>query len=121
MKKKEVQSFLCNLELYWEINNYIFLHGGFISAKPKIKRISVEELIWAYNIPEDYSGKCVIRGHRPCAKPEINKNNININTLGKIGKSPGYLTGLILNDEDKDQKSFVFINKNGKTFSNLPF
>ena len=64
---KDLLSFLRRLPLYFEIQNYIFVHAG-VEAKKPLDKNTEDELIWSddsfYYCPT-YKGKTVIFGHTP--------------------------------------------------------
>jgi serine/threonine protein phosphatase 1 len=86
---------LQRLTAFHESQSFIFLHGGFTQQHPDLSCIPTEELVWTYDIPEEYQGKMVVRGHNPVERPVFAFNNININTGCGYG---GFLTALILDD-----------------------
>ncbi len=89
--------FLHDLLLYWEDDEYIYVHAG-LKPGVHITQQTPDWLLWAREqfITSDYDfGKRVIFGHTPFAAPLIEENKIGIDTGAVYG---GSLTCLILPD-----------------------
>jgi serine/threonine protein phosphatase 1 len=89
--------FLDNLDLYFETQDYIFVHAGLRSNIP-ISEQSPEDLLWIRSpfLRSSYDwGKRVIFGHTPFSVPFIEGNKVGIDTGAVYG---GRLTCLILPD-----------------------
>nr|HDM99729.1 serine/threonine protein phosphatase [Deltaproteobacteria bacterium] len=89
--------FLDNLDLYFETQDYIFVHAGLRSNIP-ISEQSQEDLLWIRSpfLKSSYDwGKRVIFGHTPFSVPLIEANKVGIDTGAVYG---GRLTCLILPD-----------------------
>jgi serine/threonine protein phosphatase 1 len=89
--------FLDNLDLYFETQDYIFVHAGLRSNIP-ISEQSQEDLLWIRSpfLKSSYDwSKRVIFGHTPFSVPLIEANKVGIDTGAVYG---GRLTCLILPD-----------------------
>ena len=89
--------FLDNLDLYFETQDYIFVHAGLRSNIP-ISEQSPEDLLWIRSpfLKSSYDwGKRVIFGHTPFSFPFIEANKVGIDTGAVYG---GRLTCLMLPD-----------------------
>mgnify|MGYP001594153299 CR=1 FL=1 len=92
---EEHLDFLTNLPLYYETEDYLFVHAGLRPGLSLAKQ-SLEDLLWIRDefINSRWNfGKTVIFGHTPLAEPLIEKNKIGIDTGAVYG---GYLTCLEL-------------------------
>lgn len=78
---------------YFRSGSCLFVHGGFTDPAVPIEKVSAEELVWTYGIPDDWQGETVVRGHTLVEQVEIGDNDININTRCGFG---GHLTGLLV-------------------------
>ncbi len=90
-------TFLNELLLYWEDENYIYVHAG-LQPEIHLSQQSSEWLLWARGkfIQSEYDfGKPVIFGHTNLKKPLIEKNKIGIDTGAVYG---GRLSCLVLPD-----------------------
>jgi serine/threonine protein phosphatase 1 len=98
--------FLKSLQLYYETEDYIFVHAG-ISPRTNVNMSlqCSDDLLWIrMAFIEDNSdyGKKIIFGHTPFQKPLIKKNKIGIDTGACFGKAVsrlGNLTCIQLPDE----------------------
>lgn len=89
--------FLDNLDLYFETQDYIFVHAGLRSNIP-ISEQSPEDLLWIRSpfLKSSYDwGKRIIFGHTPFSVPFIEANKVGIDTGAVYG---GRLTCLMLPD-----------------------
>jgi len=89
--------FLDHLELYFETDDYIFVHAG-LRSNISITEQSPEDLIWirSHFLKSSYDwGKRVIFGHTPFPLPLIEANKVGIDTGAVYG---GRLTCLVLPD-----------------------
>ncbi len=87
--------FLSSLLLYYETEEYIFVHAGLREGIP-LHQQSIKDLIWIREefILSDYDyGKKVVFGHTPFDKPLVQDNKIGIDTGAVYG---GMLTCLEL-------------------------
>jgi serine/threonine protein phosphatase 1 len=92
---EEHLQFFTNLPLYYETDDYIFVHAG-LRPKISLEEQSPEDILWIrsefINSRWDF-GKTVIFGHTPLSEPLIEKNKIGIDTGAVYG---GHLTCLEL-------------------------
>ncbi len=87
--------FLERLRLYYEIDDYIFVHAGLRPGMP-LEEQQPSDLLWIRSefIRSDYDwGKRVVFGHTPFSVPLVEKNKIGIDTGAVYG---GRLTALVL-------------------------
>ena len=92
---EEHLKFFTNLPLYYETDDYIFVHAG-LRPKVSLEEQSLEDLLWIRDefINSRWNfGKTVVFGHTPLAEPLIEKNKIGIDTGVVYG---GHLTCLEL-------------------------
>ena len=88
---KDHIDFFSNLELYYETENFIFVHAG-IHPGTELNRTSEEILLWDRGfVFSKYSGKPVIFGHTPSSKVMNEESQICIDT-GACFRSMGDLT-----------------------------
>ena len=76
-----------SLKLYYETEDYIFVHAGLYPGVPLAEQSS-QDLLWVRQefIDSDYDfGKRVIFGHTPMKEPMITENKINIDTGAVYG------------------------------------
>ena len=91
------RDFLDHLDLYFETNDYIFVHAG-LRPYISISEQSPEDLLWirSHFLKSSYDwGKRVIFGHTPFSVPLIETNKVGIDTGAVYG---GRLTCLVLPD-----------------------
>ena len=91
------RDFLDHLDLYYETDDYIFVHAG-LRPYISISEQSPEDLIWirSHFLGSSYDwGKRVIFGHTPFSVPFIEANKVGIDTGAVYG---GRLTCLVLPD-----------------------
>lgn len=91
------RDFLDHLDLYFETNDYIFVHAG-MRPYIYISEQSPEDLLWirSHFLKSSYDwGKRVIFGHTPFSVPFIEANKVGIDTGAVYG---GRLTCLVLPD-----------------------
>ena len=84
---KDHMDFIKSLVMYYETEDYIFVHAGLRKKVPLEKQKS-KDLLWIRNsfISTDYKfGKRVIFGHTPFKKPLVEKNKIGIDTGAVFG------------------------------------
>ena len=89
--------FFQDLLLYWEDQDYIYVHAG-LQPGVHLTQQSMDWLLWAREgfIDLTYNfGKKVIYGHTPFDEPKTDGNKIGIDTGAVYG---GHLTCLILPD-----------------------
>ena len=92
---EEHLNFLRNLPLYYEKNEYLFVHAGLRAGIP-LDMQNPEDLLWIreeFIYSEEDFGKIVIFGHTVFPEPLIMKNKIGIDTGIVFG---GKLTALEL-------------------------
>jgi serine/threonine protein phosphatase 1 len=87
--------FYQDLELYYEIPDYIFVHGGLKPGVPLAEQVE-DDLLWIrgefINSEADFGGR-VIFGHTPFKQPLLRPNKIGIDTGAVYGN---FLTALKL-------------------------
>ena len=89
--------FLDHLDLYFETNDYIFVHAG-LRPYISISEQGPEDLLWirSHFLKSSYDwGKRVIFGHTPFSVPLIDVNKVGIDTGAVYG---GRLTCLVIPD-----------------------
>lgn len=78
---KPYVDFLEKTKLYFETDNYIFCHSGFISLDKRSPLENQEDnILWGRPKDDRYINydKLVIHGHTPINKPNYNFNKINV-------------------------------------------
>jgi serine/threonine protein phosphatase 1 len=89
--------FLTNLHLWWEDENFIYVHAALESGVPPARQ-KRQWLLWGrhgfLDSRQDF-GKRVIYGHTPWPEPRVEANKIGIDTGAVYG---GRLTCLVLPD-----------------------
>ena len=100
-QRPAIHNWLLELPAYYRRGNCLFVHGGFTSVHLPIEKLSFEELVWTYGIPDDWKGETVVRGHTLVEEPELLPYDFNINTRCGFG---GCLTGLLLNTCQRSPK-----------------
>jgi len=81
-------NFLKSLDLFYETDNYIFVHAG-LREKIPLKKQVPEDLLWIRRsfVKSSYDfGKRVVFGHTPLPEPLVQKNKIGIDTGAVYGK-----------------------------------
>jgi serine/threonine protein phosphatase 1 len=91
--------FFRDLELYYEIPDYIFVHGGLKPGVPLAEQVE-DDLLWIrgefITSKEDF-GRRVIFGHTPFKQPLLMPNKIGIDTGAVYGN---FLTALKLPEKE---------------------
>lgn len=93
--------FFLKLQLYYETEKYLFVHGGIRPNIPLLEQ-SKEDILW---IRDDFIYNThglkqkVIFGHTPFNVPYIENDKIGINTGCGIAED-GYLTAIICGEEE---------------------
>ena len=80
-------AFYKSLLLYYETEQYIFVHAG-LKNKVPLEEQKPEDLLWIRNkfIESDYDfGKIVVFGHTPLQEPLMRPNKIGIDTGAVYG------------------------------------
>lgn len=80
--------FLNSLDLFYETDNYIFVHAG-LREKVSLNEQVPEDLLWIRRsfIKSTYDfGKRVVFGHTPLPEPLVDSNKIGIDTGAVYGK-----------------------------------
>jgi len=91
--------FFQDLELYYEMPDYIFVHGGLKPGVPLDEQVE-DDLLWIrgeFITSEEDFGRRVIFGHTPFKKPLLMPNKIGIDTGAVYGN---FLTALKLPGEE---------------------
>jgi len=84
---KDHMDFLKNLDLFYQTDNYIFVHAG-LKEKKNLEDQSQDDLLWIRQkfIKSKYDfGKRIVFGHTPLASPLIQSNKIGIDTGAVYG------------------------------------
>ncbi len=84
---QEHLDFFDALLLYYETENYIFVHAG-LKNKVPLEEQRAEDLLWIRNkfIQTDYDfGKQIVFGHTPLPEPILRPNKIGIDTGAVYG------------------------------------
>jgi serine/threonine protein phosphatase 1 len=84
---KEHLDFFNSLELFYETDNYIFVHAGLREGVPLAEQRS-EDLLWIRSrfIKTGYDyGKKIVFGHTPLPDPLVKPNKIGIDTGAVYG------------------------------------
>jgi len=117
--------FLKSLELYYETENYLFVHAGLpdidINKLRNDKYVYEEDLLWIREsfFKSDFNwNKLIIHGHTPRKLPEITSKRINIDT-GCVYQ--GRLTALKLPEKtfysvpkQEESQYFYFTDRNSR-------
>jgi serine/threonine protein phosphatase 1 len=80
--------FLANLPLYYETDNFIFVHAGLRPGKP-LEHQQEKDLLWIREefINSSFSwGKTVVYGHTPRQGPLLERDRICVDTGAVFGK-----------------------------------
>jgi serine/threonine protein phosphatase 1 len=91
--------FFQDLELYYEMPDYIFVHGGLKPGVPLDEQVE-DDLLWIrgeFITSEEDFGRRVIFGHTPFKKPLLMPNKIGIDTGAVYGN---FLTAVKLPGEE---------------------
>ena len=94
----EHAGFFRELHLYYETEDYIFVHGGLRPGVPLAAQVE-EDLLWIreeFIFSEEDFGRRIIFGHTPFRSPLVMPNKIGIDTGAVYGNK---LTCLILPEE----------------------
>ncbi len=94
----EHAQFFHDLRLYYETEDYIFVHGGLRPGVPLAAQVE-EDLLWIreeFIFSEEDFGRRVIFGHTPFRSPLVLPNKIGIDTGAVYGNK---LTCLVLPEE----------------------
>ncbi len=86
---KEHLDFFCNLRLYYETEQFIFVHAGLRPGIP-LARQQAEDLLWIRRefLETDYDwGKTVVFGHTPTKTPYFAEKRIGLDTGAGHGQS----------------------------------
>jgi serine/threonine protein phosphatase 1 len=79
--------FFRNLLLYWETENFIFVHAG-LREGVELEKQSPRDLLWSrgrfIDSRHDF-GKIVVFGHTPFAAPYVSRNKIGVDTGAVYG------------------------------------
>lgn len=88
-------TFLKNLRLYFEVEEYIFVHAG-INPEKEITNQTEEDLLWireSFYLSDKSFSKTVVFGHTPFYEPFVRQDRIGIDTGCVYG---GSLTAVML-------------------------
>lgn len=86
---KDHMDFFKNLDLFYQTDNYIFVHAG-LREKKVLEDQSQDDLLWIRQkfIKSKYDfGKRIIFGHTPLASPLVQSNKIGIDTGAVYGNN----------------------------------
>lgn len=96
---QERLSWLRDLPLYHQTEDYLFVHAGILPGK-RIEKQKEQDLLWIrhrfLDSDEDH-GRLVIHGHTPMRKPDVRSNRIGIDTGAFV---TGRLTAVVLGEEN---------------------
>lgn len=70
-------------DIYYETDDYIFVHGGLDIRKTEMHKQYKDYLIWARHTDKDHYkdyNKIVVHGHTPNYDPVFDRNRINVDT-----------------------------------------
>lgn len=110
--------FIEDLEIYWESESFLFVHGGIeAEAEKPVAEHSIDELTWSYTIHKDWTGKRIVRGHFVVKEPEQHANHINLDT-GCVYE--GWLTAGVLDDGTGALKGSIQVDIGGIGVRYLP-
>lgn len=77
------RTFLNSLKLYYERDDYIFVHAGVRPGRPLDQQVEAD-LLWIRDaflkVETPFPGKVVVHGHTPATGPEIRSGRINVDT-----------------------------------------
>ncbi len=79
--------FYNSLDLFYQTDNYLFVHAGLLDKIP-IEKQRIEDLLWIRNrfIKSAYDfGRQVVFGHTPLPEPLVQSNKIGIDTGAVYG------------------------------------
>ena len=79
--------FFKNLDLFYQTDNYIFVHAG-LREKVPLENQGPDDLLWIRHkfIKSDYEfGKTIVFGHTPLSQPLVHQNKIGIDTGAVYG------------------------------------
>ena len=108
--KTKALEFLESTQLYYETNDFIFVHAPLQDDGKILSNKSIEELTWNYSFDPEWKGKPFIHGHYNTQHVDFSTNSININTAcGYDGK----LTGLLIDEENKTEFEVFYIGEDG--------
>lgn len=102
--KIEITSFLENTKLFYETDNWIFVHAPLKNSDIPLKKKSKEELLWNYSLEPTWTGKQFVHGHLNTDKIQESNKGININTSCGYG---GILSGLLIKTQNAAKHSTV--------------
>lgn len=106
------KDFLGSLEVFWESERFLFVHGGIEEDVAKdVKDHSIDELVWTYKIHKDWAGKRIVRGHFAVTEPEQHSSHINLDT-GCVFN--GWLTAGLLDDNLGELVGSIQVDMNGE-------
>ena len=92
--------FLTNLQLMFEVGDYLFVHAGIRPGKELAEQLP-QDLLWIrdeFTNSRTNHGKIVVHGHSISFKPEIRENRIGIDTGAYVTNN---LTCLVLENDTK--------------------
>ena len=118
VEQEKVTLFLKSTELYFETENYIFLHGILRNTQQSLYDKSMDELLWNYEPEPLWFGKVFIHGHWPSDIVTRYGNGININTRCGYG---GKLTGLLIDNMAAKPIKLFTISEEGEWLSEEPY
>ncbi len=95
---EEHLKFLKELKLFYEVENYLFVHAG-INPQKDLKNQTEEDLLWirgSFYYANVRFSKIVVFGHTPFSEPFVKEDRIGIDTGCVYG---GKLTAVMLPDK----------------------
>ncbi len=112
VEQKNIIEFLNNTQLFFELEDWIFVHAVIRNTNESLFQKSQDELIWNYKHDPLWDGKKFIHGHLLTQDNnlEIRGKGTNINTRCGYG---GVLTGLLI-DCSNNQQTIYRISESGE-------
>jgi serine/threonine protein phosphatase 1 len=105
--EKYVNWMKTKLDLYYETEDYVFVHGGVDIRIEDMRDQNEESLMWARHMQKDWYRtyhKMVIHGHTPQHDPYVDINRVNVDTSWSYAKHTGqlHLTAVVLPNRRAD-------------------
>lgn len=111
LKLMNVKSFLSNLQLFYKIDNWIFVHASLKNNAISLDKKPLEDLLWNYEEIPEWDRTYFVHGHNRVNQISMHGHGININTSCGFG---GYLTGVIIDIERNQIKKVLKISEDGQ-------
>lgn len=100
---KRYKEWFRTLPLYYEMDNFVFVHGGL--PKSEIEKNSIDDIVWTYRNDYIYDGeKYLVCGHQPCDSVYMDEcKTIGVDT----GCTFGYGLSCLIIEEDGTLKTLT--------------